>query len=84
MLTTIKSVTGWTITVTVTGALTRFGATLLVAVTWKVKDCAGVSCGTEPAVKITGEPVVDDSAASGGSGVSGVQVKVELHGVPGA
>ena len=84
LLITIKSVAGWTITVTVAGALTRFGATLLVAVTWKVKDCAGVSCGTVPAVKVTGEPVVDDSEASGGSGVSGVQVKVELHGVPGA
>ena len=86
LLITIVSVAGWTITVTVAGALTRFGATLLVAVTWKVKDCAGVSSGTVPAVKITGEPVVADSEASGGraAGDTKVQVKVELHGVPGA
>ena len=82
LLITIKSVAGWTITVTV--AVFVRPVIELVAVTWKVKDCAGVSCGTVPAVKVTGEPVVDDSEASGGSGVSGVQVKVELHGVPGA
>ena len=86
MLITIVSVAGRTITVTVAGALTRFGDTLLVAVTWKTKVCAGVSSGTVPVWKITGEPVVADSEASGGraAGDTRVQVKVELHGVPAA
>ena len=59
---------------------------MLVAVTWKMKVCAGVSSGTVPAVKITGEPVVADSEASGGraAGDTKVQLKVALHGAPGA
>src|SRR5579864_1089669 len=86
LLITILSVAGWTITVTVAGALTKFGATVLVAVTWKTKLCAGVSSGTVPAVKSTGEPVVDESEASGGraAGDTRVQLKVALHGAPGA
>src|ERR1051326_9276653 len=80
LLITMVSVTGCTITVTVAGALTGFGATLLVAVTWKVKVCAGVSSGTEGAVKVTDEPVVDDNVTPAGA----VQLKVDVHGAPGA
>src|SRR5579864_6205571 len=85
LLITIMSVAGRTITVTNAGALTRFGATVLVAVTWKTKVCAGVSSGTVPVWKITDAPVVADSEASGGRPVAGdckVQLKVALHGAP--
>ena len=84
LLITIVSVAGRTITVTSAGALTRFGATLLVAVTEKTKVCAGVSSGTVPVLKITDEPVVADSEASGGraAGDCKVQLKVALHGAP--
>jgi hypothetical protein len=82
LLITIVSVAGRTITVTVAAALTRFGATVLVAVTVKVKVWAGVSSGTVGAVNVTGEPVVEDNATTEGFVGDGVQVKVELQATP--
>ena len=76
MLITIVSVTGWTITFTF--AVFVRPVIELVAVTVKVKVCAGVSSGTEGAVKVTLAPVVADKP------VAGDQVKVDVHGTPGA
>ena len=63
MLITIRSVTGWTITVTV--AVFESPLVELVPVTVKVNVCAGVSSGTEGAVKVTVLPVVDDNPEAG-------------------
>src|SRR5690242_2216573 len=68
LLITIMSVTGWTTTVTV--AVFERPLAALVPVTVNVNVCAGVSSGTEGAVKVTLAPVVADNP------VPGAQVKV--------
>src|SRR5579859_5944669 len=68
LLITIVSVTGWTITVTF--AVFESPLVALVPVTVNVNVCAGVSSGTEGAVKVTLAPVVADKP------VAGDQVKV--------
>ncbi len=72
------SVTGATDTVTVRGALTAFGATLLVAVTVKVNTWFAVKTGTTGAVKVCSEPSGAAGVKATGAPPVWTQLKVRV------